>query len=104
MSGLAAALGGMIAAGGVGMVTVARSWPIPSGERRARRLVSDASLLDDLLGPPSAYTAFEHAPGVIRQGFHDCPTCDQTTAGVLTRDGWTCGQCLQPVHAIGGNR
>lgn len=97
MSGLAAALGGMIAAGGVGMVTVARSWPTPPGARRARRVVSDASLLDDLLGPPSAYTTgYTHAPGVIRQGFHDCPACQQTTASILTRDGWACGQCLAP--------
>jgi hypothetical protein len=86
---------------GVGMTLIGRGWPAPSGERRARRQVSDASLLDDLLGPPSAYTDYPHAPGVIRQGFHDCPNCDQTTAGVLTRDGWTCGQCLTPTAAGG---
>ena len=104
MGAFHAAVGGMVAASGVGMVMVGRGWPAPSGERRSRRLVSDASLLDDLLGPPSAWTEYEHAPGVIRQGFNDCPTCQQTTAGVLTRDGWTCGQCLQPVNTIGGNR
>lgn len=55
---------------------------------------------DDLIGPPTAYTTdFEHAPSPIRQGFAHCPNCTRTTAGVLTRDGWTCGECLQPTTA-----
>lgn len=44
----------------------------------------------------------ERAPGaVLDQGFRDCPTCEQTTSGVVHKDGWTCGQCLNPVPAGG---
>jgi hypothetical protein len=97
----------MVTAAGVGMVMVGRAWPAPSGTRRSRQ-VSDASLMDDLLGPDSYWTTIpEHAPGVIRQAFHDCPTCQQTTAGVVTRDGWTCGQCFTPtptaIHTTTGD-
>lgn len=90
---------------GVGMTMIGRTWPAPTGVRHSRQ-VSDASLLDDLLGPPSSYTtSFEHAPGVIRQGFHDCPVCEQTTAGVLTRDGWTCGECFtSTITTTGGSQ
>lgn len=102
-----AALASILLGLGVGMAWIGRGWPSPTGQRRAQRQVSDPTLVDELIGPPTAYTTdYPHAPGVIRQGFHDCPTCAQMTAGVLTRDGWTCGQCLQPatIHAIGGNR
>lgn len=70
--------------------------PVPvRGRHRAPRSVTVP--LDDLLGPPTPYTtAIEHAPGVIRQGFDYCTPCDATTAGVLTRDGWTCGECFTP--------
>jgi hypothetical protein len=96
VSAFHAAVGGMVTAAGVGMVMVGRNWPAPSGARRSRQ-VSDASLMDDLLGPDSYWTTIpEHAPGVIRQAFNDCPACQQTTAGVVTRDGWTCGQCFTP--------
>ncbi len=101
MSAFQAALGGMVAAAGVGMVAVARNWPAPSGNRRARALVSDASLLDDLLGPPSPWTTFEHAPAPIRSGFHDCPKCGHVTGGSFNRDGWLCGECFTPT-TIGG--
>lgn len=33
--------------------------------------------------------------------FDDCPTCGQATAGVLTKDGWRCGECFTPVPAGG---
>lgn len=53
--------------------------------------------LDDLMGQYAEYThEFEHAPGVVRQAFDECPSCDRTTAGVRTNDGWWCGECLQP--------
>ena len=56
--------------------------------------------LDDLMGQYTEYTHdFEHAPGVVRQAFDECPRCDRTTAGVRTDDGWWCGECLQPAGA-----
>jgi hypothetical protein len=60
--------------------------------------------LDDLLGPPSPYTSYDTltdvlAPGPIRQGFGLCARCAGTTAGIVTRDGFTCGQCLTPAGA-----
>ena len=105
MSDLHAALGGIVAATGVGMVMAARNWPTPSGARRRRGDDISDELMTELLGPRSAYTDFEHAPGVIRQGFDDCPHCNETTAGVLTRDGWTCGECLTPtaIHTTTGS-
>lgn len=98
MSAFHAALGGMVAAAGVGSVMVGRNWPGPSGARRSRQ-VSDTSLLDDLLGPPSPWTSFEHADAPIRPCFGDCPTCGQNTAGSLNKDGWLCGECLTPAPA-----
>lgn len=61
----------------------------PNGRHRpTRRLVS----IDDLLGPEPA------APkGVFVQTWDDCPDCRKATAGVLHKDGWTCGECLGQV-------
>src|ERR1041385_8935062 len=97
----------MVPAAGVGMVMVGRAWPAPSGARRSRQ-VSDASLMDDLLGPASYWTTIPHpAPGGIRQAFHDCHTCQQTTAGVVARDSWPCAQCFTPtptaIHTTTGD-
>lgn len=88
----------------VGVVAIARIWPGPRGRHRATgRTVS----LEELLGSPSAYTtpSFTDVPefAVIAQCFDDCPNCEQTTAGVLHKDGWTCGQCLTPVVAGGAS-
>lgn len=56
--------------------------------------------LDDLLGPPSPWLEFEHAPGVIGQQFRDCQHCHQTAAGSVNRDGWLCGECLTPAGGL----
>lgn len=96
MSAFHAAVGSVVLGLEVGMTMIGRTWPVPSGRHRSRQ-VSDPSLLDDLLGPPSPYTTgFEHAPAPIRPCFGDCPTCRCTTAGSLNRDGWLCGECLTP--------
>lgn len=98
MSAFHAALGGMIAAAGVGMTMAGRNWPAPSGARRRRDEVISEELMTELLGPPTPYTTgFEHAPAPMRPSFGDCPTCQRSTAGSLNRDGWLCGECLQPV-------
>ncbi|HEX2550765.1 MAG TPA: hypothetical protein VHK64_04160 [Nocardioidaceae bacterium] len=82
---------------GTGMVR----WAVrPVAVRGRHRAGPRFASLDDLMGPWSPYTEFEHAPGVIRQGFDYCAPCDRTTAGVLTRDGWTCGECLNPVGGV----
>jgi len=95
VSAFHAALGGMVTAAGVGMVMVGRTWPTPSGLRRSR-LVSDESLLDELLGPPP-----EPAPhAAVVQAWRDCPTCVKATAGVVTADGWWCGECLKPANHV----
>lgn len=86
MNAFPVALGGTITALGVGMVAASRYWP-------ARVRDTDDSLLDELLGPKHPYTEFEHAPGVVRQGFNYCVPCGENTAGVLHADGtWTCGE------------
>ncbi|MFF6781379.1 hypothetical protein [Streptomyces sp. NPDC012510] len=61
----------------------------PNGKHRPRpRTVS----IDELLGQPTKTPA-----GVIAQAWDDCPNCDKATAGVLHKDGWTCGECLGQV-------
>ena len=78
--------------------TLAVRWAVsPTPERgrhqapRVRQVLDEASL-DELLGPwpQPAYGA------VVVQAWRDCPTCAQTTAGVVQRNGWWCGQCLTP--------
>lgn len=75
-----------------GMVRYAVAPPRSKGRHRQTPLLGT---LDELLGPWSEYTDFEHAPGPIAQRFNPCPTCDRDTVGVAHRDGsWTCGECL----------
>ena len=69
----------------------------PGRHRAARWLPS----LDVLLGRPSKFTEFSHAPAPIRSAFGDCPTCGPGRTGSLNKDGWLCGECLQPVPAGG---
>lgn len=103
MSDFHAALGGMIAATGVGIVMVARNWPTPTGSRRRRGDDISGELMTELLGPPSDWTRFEHADAPIRTGFGYCPPCGRNTAGSLNKDGWLCGECLTPtIHTSTG--
>lgn len=59
----------------------------PNGRHRARPLHDD-----ELLGPEPTAPA-----GVFVQAWDDCPDCRKATAGVLHKDGWTCGECLGQV-------
>lgn len=72
----------------------------PLGRHRASRrpvLVP----LDDLLGPwPPAAPQRAHGAAVV-QAWDDCVPCGKATAGVLHRDGWTCGECLTTTLAGG---
>ena len=90
-----AAAGGTIAALGVGLTAFARAWPTtnPAKHRAAALLPSE----EVLCGPPSAYTAVDpnaetQAFGVLRTGFGWCPSCESTTAGVISRNGFRCGE------------
>jgi hypothetical protein len=76
----------------VGVVMVARSLA-PSRHRTAHLLPSE----EVLCGPPSPYTAVDpdadtQVFGVIRTGFGWCEDCRNTTAGVITRNGFRCGE------------
>lgn len=63
----------------------------PNGKHRPRpRAVS----LDELLGQQ---TQSRPVGGVFVQTWDDCPRCGKATAGVLHKDGWTCGECLGQV-------
>ncbi|MFE9448362.1 hypothetical protein [Streptomyces sp. NPDC006739] len=95
--------GGMVLmttlASATGLVRWAVS-PASAGRHRAPKSVDVT--LDDLLGPPTAYTTgFEHADNPIKTGFAYCAPCGRTTAGSLNKDGWLCGECLTPA-AVGG--
>ncbi|MFI1021301.1 hypothetical protein [Streptomyces olivaceus] len=50
--------------------------------------------LDDLLGPASWQQATRPYGAAVTQSFADCGPCGKATAGVLTKDGWHCGECL----------
>jgi hypothetical protein len=97
----AATLMGALAAA-TGFVRWAVAPPVARGRHRVQpRVVS----LDELLGEPSAYTSYRTltdvpSVGVMRQGFGWCEPCAQTTAGVVTRDGFTCGQCFTPAGGV----
>jgi len=69
---------------------------LPTGEHRAGRAAAIVPL-DQLLGPAS-----QPVEGVLVQSWDDCPPCGKATAGVLHKDGWTCGECLQVVLAAEG--
>ena len=88
----------------VGITMVARAWTAsPARHRAPHKLPSEA----DLIGPPSAYTAVDpfadtQAFGVVRTGFGWCEPCQGTTAGVITRGGFRCGEFYR--HPAGGAR
>jgi ribosomal protein S27AE len=67
--------------------------PTPArGRHRAERVraVLDDSSLDELLGPwpQPAYGA------AVSQQWAYCQPCGKDTAGVVHKDGWTCGECF----------
>jgi len=89
----------------VGVTYIARTFrgtPVaPARHRASGRLPSEV----DLIGPPSVYTAVDpeadtHAFGVLRTGFGWCESCRSTTAGVVTRNGFRCGEFA--THPAGG--
>ncbi|NUP38202.1 MAG: hypothetical protein HOY76_14595 [Streptomyces sp.] len=61
----------------------------------SRRVLSEDELLEGWGAPVLA-------PGaVVATSFDDCVPCGKATAGVLHRNGWTCGECLTSVPAGG---
>lgn len=84
--------------GALVVATAAVRWavsPTPvRGRHRAThvRAVLDEASLDELLGPwpQPAYGA------AVVQAWRDCPHCARATAGVVQRNGWWCGECLNP--------
>jgi hypothetical protein len=85
----------------VGVVMVARSLA-PSRHRHPEKLPP----LEDLIGPPSEYTAVDpdadtQAFGIVRTGFGWCEHCQNTTAGIVTRNGFRCGEFFEHQTAGG---
>lgn len=74
----------------------------PNGRHRA--VAAPARVpLDDLLGPwPQPVPERAHGAAVV-QAWDDCEPCGKATAGVLHKDGWTCGECLQTTLAGGAS-
>ncbi|MCZ4602973.1 hypothetical protein O3S80_04130 [Streptomyces sp. Lzd4kr] len=86
----------------LGAVMIARAWTVQPARHRAPHKLPPET---DLIGPPSAYTTVDpnadtHAFGVVRTGFGWCEPCAQTTAGVITRNGFRCGEYYR--HPAGG--
>ena len=61
-------------------------------------VLAEATLLE--LVPEAPVVA---VGAVVATCFDDCPNCGKATAGVLTKDGWRCGECLTPVPAGGAS-
>ena len=87
------------------VATLAVRWAVTPPRVRGRHRAGSCTVLDDasldeLLGE------WEPVYGAaLAQAWHDCPHCGHATAGVRTRDGWTCGECLSPtITSIGVNR
>lgn len=63
----------------------------PGRHRATDRLPSE----EVLCGPPSPYTdpwADTETLAVVKTGFDWCGPCDATTAGVITQNGFRCGE------------
>lgn len=95
--GAASLMGALVA--GTGLIRWAVAPPVRRGQHRSP--AGRAVALDELIGRPSPYTSYATltdvpAAGVMRQGFGWCDPCAATTAGVITRDGFCCGECLTP--------
>lgn len=87
-----------------GLTVITRYWPARSygTHRRPRR---EPLTLDTLIGQESAYTSYRtltdvEPTGPITQGWGWCDPCQSTTAGVITRDGFRCGEFYR--HPAGG--
>lgn len=76
-------------------IRVLRQIVAPNGRHRPRRRVVS---LTELLGQPSRFPS-PPVGGVFVQAWDDCLLCGKATAGVLHKDGWTCGECLTSVPA-----
>lgn len=87
--GAAAVMAGLTI--GTGLVRWAVMPVRPARHRQAHLLPAE----EVLCGPPSTYTdpfAETQAFGVVKTGFGWCPACAGTTAGVITRNGFRCGE------------
>jgi ribosomal protein S27AE len=72
----------------------------PTGRHRAMAPASARVPIEDLLGPWPPATERAHGAAVV-QAWDDCEPCGKATAGVLHKDGWTCGECLTSAPAGG---
>ncbi len=77
---------------------VLRQIVAPNGKHRPRRTVS----IDDLLGRQAEFPT-RPVSGVLAQAWKDCTPCGKATAGVLHKDGWTCGECHGQVTGGGAS-
>ena len=76
-------------------IRVLRQIVAPNGKPRPRRRTVS---LTELLGQPSRFPVPPQF-GVFAQAWDDCTPCGKATAGVLHKDGWTCGECLTSTSA-----
>ena len=91
----------LVYAGAVFLVRWAVTPGPAAGRHRGRRteVLSD-ELLDELLGPLPAPV---HGAAVA-QAWRWCPSCCRNEPSVLHKDGgWTCGHCLETIHATTGS-
>ncbi|MGW2692407.1 hypothetical protein ACWC3Y_11155 [Streptomyces sp. NPDC001296] len=75
----------------------------PNGRHRAAAVAPRVRVsLDDLLGPVQQSGPQPVHGAAVVQAWEDCAPCGKATAGVLHKDGWTCGECLNTATDEGG--
>ena len=76
----------------------------PNGRHRAATPPRPVRVsLDDLLGPWPQPVPERALGAAVTQAWRDCEPCGKTTAGVVHRDGWTCGECLTSITPEGAS-
>lgn len=83
----------------LGVTMIARAWTVHPARHRAPRKPQPETTAAYTPVDPNADT---HAFGVVRTGFGWCDPCQNTTAGVITRNGFRCGDYHR--HPAGGAR
>lgn len=107
MTGTAPAGVAVLAVCAVVLALIVRAWPGPDGAHRRTGSSSQVTVevpFAAFMPPWSPH----HTPdwpepvhgALVPQAFGYCPPCRQETAGLVSRDGWRCGDCNTP--ATGG--
>ena len=85
------------------LILIARAWPGPDGAHRRAGSGGETTVEVPFAAfmPPWSPRHEPEWPepvhgAAVPQAFGFCPPCRRETAGVVSRDGWRCGECHLP--------